>query len=124
MRRLSQFMEPGVALQAQLPAFAANQQHSIRRAMRVMAPDASFHLGCGVLMNERATFLHMASHAGFRLRLHKTGWIRRAVRAVAIRTFHQPLRDAVVYGLRELRADGGMARVAKFRLGGLKQGTL
>jgi hypothetical protein len=124
VRRLGQLMEACMALQTELPAFPTNQQHSIGRAMRVMAADAAFHLGSRVLMNEGATFLNMATHAGFRLRFHQAGRIRGAVRAVAIRALHQSFRDAVVYGLRELRADRGVAGVAKLRLGRLEQRTL
>jgi hypothetical protein len=65
VRRLSQVVKSGMALQAQLPSFPADQQHPIRGAVRTVACHATFHLGRRMLVNIRSPLFDMTLNAGF-----------------------------------------------------------
>lgn len=71
MRRLSQVVETGMTLQAQLPAFASDQQHSIRGAVRTMACDTAFHLCRWMLVNIRSPLFDMTLNASLGRRLNQ-----------------------------------------------------
>lgn len=117
-------VKPGVALQAELPAFAPHQQHAIGTAVRVVADHASFHLGRRVLEYIRPAFLDVALHASFRTRMVQAGDIFRAVRIVAVRTFQEPFGNAVVLGQSELRLNSLVADKTQRRLRLLQQAVV
>ena len=117
-------VETGVALQAELAAFAANQEHAIGGAMRVVAGNAAFDFYCRMLVDKRPALFHVAIHAGFEPRLGQAGKIFRAVWAMTIRTFDQSFRDAMMVRQREFGLDGEVAREAKRRLSLFEQAVV
>ena len=68
-------MKPGVALQAKLPAFPTNQQHSIGRAVWTMTDNTSLHFRRGMLVHKRTTLLDVALNTSFCLRLDEAGGV-------------------------------------------------
>ena len=116
VRRLGQLVESGMTLQAELAAFATDQQHAISRTVWTVTADTAFHLHSGVLVHKWSALLAVALDAGFGLRLHKTRTIQCSVRSVTIGAFHQSLRDAVMHRLCKLCADRRVTGVAQFRL--------
>jgi hypothetical protein len=115
VRNLRLRVKSGVALQAQLAAFAPHQKHAIGTSMRVMAGNASFDFYGRVLEYKRPALLHVALDAGFRSRIVQARHVSRAMRIVAVRTLHQTFRNAVVLGQRKLRLNGLMACEAQSR---------
>ena len=111
-------MESGVALQAELTAFAPHQEHPVATAMRVVAGDAAFHFHSGMFIDERTPFFDVTIHTGFRARIIQAGKILRAVRVVAIRALHQAFRNTMMIRQREFGLHGLMACEAErwFRL--------
>lgn len=107
----------GMALQAELAAFATHQKHAIGASVRIVAGNASFHFDRGMLVDKRPALLRMAIHAGFRSWLVQAGHVLRTVRVVAVRTLHQSFRNAMVVGQRKLRLNRLVAGGAKSRLG-------
>src|SRR5262245_693649 len=121
---LGRKMKSSVTLQAQLSAFASNQEHPVGRSMRAVTGDASFDLCRRMLVNERTSLIKMALPAGFSGRLDQARWVKRAVSVVAVRAFHQALGHSMMHRLRKLCSHRSMAGVAKIRLRSLDQATL
>ena len=111
----------GVALQAELPAFAPDQQQAVGSPVWIVAADAALRLHCRVLEHKRSAFLDVALHAGFLSWIIEAGHVLRTVRAVAVRTLHQPFGNTVVFGLRKLGLNRLMATEAERRLGLFQQ---
>ena len=124
VRRSQLAVESGMALQAELPAFAPDQKHAVGAAVRIVAGDASFDFHRRMLEYERPALFDVAIHAGFRARLVEGGHVLRTVRVVAVRTLHQPLGNAMVFGLRELRLHRLVAVVAQGGLGALEHAVM
>lgn len=117
-------VETGMALQAKLPAFAANQEHAIGGAMRVVAGNAAFDFYRRMLVNKRPALFDVTVHAGFETRLGQAGEILRAVRVVAIGTFDQAFRYAMMVRQREFGLDCEVASEAKRRFSLLEQAVV
>ncbi len=108
----------GMALQAEHVDQAHLQQSRIGRAVRGMAAAAAVGLDRGVLVYIWPLLLGVALEAdsvaaGQILGLPQRS---RAVRIVAVGTLHQPLFNAVVIGLGEVRLLAGVAAVAQLGL--------
>jgi hypothetical protein len=75
MRNGSLSLKSGVTLQAQLAAFATNQQHAIRTSMRTVARDAAagipHNFSRRMLIDKGAVFLDVTCGACFRDRLNQ-----------------------------------------------------
>jgi hypothetical protein len=117
MRSLRQLVKSRMALQAELPPFAANQQHPVSGAVRTVTTHTTFNFGRRVLMNKRTTLLDMALGACFRLGLYQARRVQGSVRTVAVRAFHQTFGNTVMNRLCKLTSNGGVTRVTKIRLG-------
>jgi len=113
-----------VALQTKEALLAADQQHAIDASVRRVARGAAFHLYRRVLEDKRAPFLRVALGARFPSALPQRGAIGGSVRIVAIGTFHQAFRHAMMGRQRELRLDVAMAPEAEFRLRLLEQAVV
>src|ERR1700686_1901599 len=114
-------METGVALQAELAAFAPHQQHVVGATMRIVAGNATLHFHRGMLEDKRPALLHMALDAGFPRWIVQAGEVLRAVGIVAVRTLHQSFGNPMVVGQSKLRLNGQVAGEAKRRFGLLEQ---
>jgi hypothetical protein len=117
-------MESGVALQAELAAFAAYQEHVIGAAMGVVAGDAAFDLHGGVLEDVRPALFDVALHAGFPTGIIEADEVFRAMRIVAVGTLHQSFGNAVMLGQSKLRLHGEVAGVAQRGFGALQQAVV
>ena len=112
MRRLAKIVESGMTLKAKLAGFAPDKQHTIRGTVRAVARNTALYLRGGVLVHIWPSLFDVALNAGFRLSLHKTRWIKRSVRVVAIRTLHQSFGHTVMHRLRKLPTNRCVARIA------------
>ena len=110
-----------VALEAQQALLPARQKHSIHASVGRVARRAAFHLYGRVLEYKRPALLGMALGASLPSALSKRGAIGSAMRVVAIGTFHQAFRHAVMGRQRELRLNVAVASIAEFRLGFFQQ---
>ena len=125
MRNRGLSLESGVTLQAELAAFAADQQHSIGTAMRTVTGDTAAaiarDLSRRVLIDKGPVLLDMACRASFGDRLDQIGSAWRAMRVMTIRALDRSFRNAMVYRQGELRLNCAVAAVAELRLRGLQQ---
>ena len=85
-----------MALEAEQAFLPARQKHSIHASVRRVARRAAFHLYGRVLEYERSALLGVALGAGLPSALPQRRAIGRSMRVVAIRTFHQAFRHAVM----------------------------
>jgi hypothetical protein len=121
MGRGSLRVDSRMTLQAQLSAFATNQQHAVCGSVWAVADHAGFHSRSWMLVNKRPALLNMTTGTGFRHSLVEICLIGGAMGIVAVRAFHQAFRHAVMRGKGELGLNGPMARIAKGGLGSLEQ---
>jgi hypothetical protein len=105
-----------VALEAEEAAFAPHKQHPCHCSVRTMAGDAAFDLHGRMLENVRPALLGMTVDAPFPVRFAKHRLVAGSMRTVAVRTFHQAFRNAVVTRQRELRLNNAMACETKLGL--------
>src|SRR5579875_1011162 len=112
-RASADHVKDSMALQAKQPLLAALQQEVVHAAMRCMASDASIHPYHRVFVKVRPAFLYMAIHTGFPIGLGQLEVVHGAMRIVAVRAFHEPLADTMMFRQSELRLDGPVAGVAK-----------
>src|SRR5579884_68750 len=125
--------QPGSAGARAVVALKAKREHHrtlhharVRGAVWEVACLAAVDTNGGVLEDEGAALLHMASQASLfveqalgdhgRAIGHAPGGRKGAVRIVAIGALHEPFVDAMFEGHRELRADVRMAAVAEVAL--------
>ena len=115
-----------VAFQADRKDHWPPQQFGVHGTVRIVTGFAALDLHRGMLVYERPTLVYVALQARFFVTqglLHHAGtlahaprWGVCAVRVVAIRTLHEALVHAMLGGHVELRANGGVARVAELVL--------
>ena len=128
----SESWRPVVTFQAQRESRGPLQQARIGGTMRNMASFATVHTSRSVLKHKRPTLVGVALQAGLFVvqpLIHHPGTPgspprRRigSVRIVAVTTCHESFIDAMFEGHRKLRADIGMALVAKIHLFAGQQG--
>jgi NifU-like protein involved in Fe-S cluster formation len=102
-----------VALQAQEPFLAANQQVPVHAAVRRMAGRTALHFYGRVLEHEWPALLDVALRAGFPARLSQRSAVRSAMWIVAVRALDRALIHTVFKRHGELSAYRGMAAVCQ-----------
>jgi len=110
-----------VALQTQQALLAADQKHTIDASVRRVARRTAFYLHGRMLEDKWPALLGVTLRASFPSALPKRGAIGSDMRVVAICTFHQAFRHAMMRRQRELRLDVTVASETELRLGFLEQ---
>ena len=105
-----------VALQAGETSLAPDQQHARHAAVWNVAGGATFHFHDRVLEKEWAALLDMTACTPFPIGLAQHRLVASAMRAVAVRTFHQAFGNAMMAWQRKLSGDDAVTGKTKFRL--------
>jgi len=114
-------VKPGVALQAELPAFSSHQHHAVGAAVWIVADHAARDPHGWVLVDVRPALLDMTIDARLPVGLIHARAVDAAVRIVAVRAFHQLLGYSVMHGQGKQRLDVAVAAITESGLGLLQQ---